>query len=275
MLLNLKQLLDYTNGKEFAVPAFNVYNMETVMGIMAAAEETNAPVIIQCYSRLFTNGEGAYVAPLAVAAAEMAHTPVCFHLDHGAGEAEVMKALRGGATGIMIDGSAYSFEENVALTKRVRKLCDALGVPVEAELGHVGTVNDEHMADFTEVSDAVKFVQETGVASLAVMVGTAHGVYKSAPVLDIERTRTIHQRTGLPLVLHGGSGVPDEQVKMAVEAGVRKMNFATDLVYAFFNSVYAKNGEIRAMDVFMKEPVESIKQYAIGKIQLLGADKLA
>ena len=100
-------------------------------------------------------------------------------------------------------------------------------------------------------------------------------MYKSAPVLDIERTREIHRVTGLPLVLHGGSGVPDDQVRMAVQAGVRKMNFATDLVYAFFNSVYAKNGEIRAMDVFMKEPVESIKQYAIGKIQLLGTDKLA
>ena len=112
------------------------------------------------------------------------------------------------------------------------------------------------------------------MAALAVMVGTAHGVYKKAPVLDIQRIADIHRETGLPLVLHGGSGVPDDQVKMAVKAGVRKMNFATDLVYAFFNSVYAKNGEIRAMDVFMQEPVEAIKKYCIEKIQLLGADKI-
>ena len=275
MLLNLKQLLDYTNGKEFAVPAFNVYNMETVMGIMAAAEETNAPVIIQCYSRLFTNGEGAYVAPLAVAAAEMAHTPVCFHLDHGAGEAEVMKALRGGATGIMIDGSAYSFEENVALTKRVRKLCDALGVPVEAELGHVGTVNDEHMADFTEVSDAVKFIQETGVASLAVMVGTAHGRYKKAPRLDMQRIRDISRETGIPIVLHGGSGVPDDQIKEAIKCGIRKVNFGTDVCYSFLDKVFETSRDKVALDLFMKDAVQNVKNFAVNKIKLLGADNKA
>lgn len=275
MLLNLKQLLDYTNGKEFAVPAFNVYNMETVMGIMAAAEETNAPVIIQCYSRLFTNGEGAYVAPLAVAAAEMAYTPVCFHLDHGAGEAEVMKALRGGATGIMIDGSAYSFEENVALTKRVRKLCDALGVPVEAELGHVGTVNDERMADFTEVSDAVKFVQETGVASLAVMVGTAHGRYKKAPRLDMQRIRDISRETGIPIVLHGGSGVPDDQIKEAIKCGIRKVNFGTDVCYSFLDKVFETSRDKVAIDMFMKDAVQNVKNFAVNKIKLLGADNKA
>ena len=111
-------------------------------------------------------------------------------------------------------------------------LCAAAGVFVEGELGHVGGTADEKVSDFTDVDEAVRFAKETGVAALAVMVGTAHGVYKSAPKLDIARVAAIHERTGLPLVLHGGSGVPDDQVRLAVQAGVRKMNFATDLVYA-------------------------------------------
>lgn len=196
------------------------------------------------------------------------------HLDHGAGIPQVLRALRLGCTGIMIDASTQPLEKNIEATRRAVEICGECGVFVEGELGHVGGTADEKMSDFTDVDEAERFAKETGVAAMAVMVGTAHGVYKSAPVLDIERIRTIHQRTGLPLVLHGGSGVPDDQVKMAVAAGVRKMNFATDLVYAFFNSVYAKNGKIQAMDVFMQEPVESIRQYAIRKIQLLGADRI-
>ena len=197
MLVNLKDLLKYTENAEFALPAFNVYNMETAMGIVAAADELSAPIVIQCYSRLFTNGEGYYVAPLAVAAAKAAKVPICFHLDHGASEKEVMKALRGGATGIMIDGSAYSFDENVALTKKIVDLCASIGVPVEGELGHVGTVNDDHMGEFTKPEEAAEFVDKTGVCSLAVMVGTAHGRYKKEPKLDKHRHAKQYRRSRL------------------------------------------------------------------------------
>ena len=275
MQSNLKQILALAESKGVAIPAFNCYNVESVMGVAQAARETGAPVIFQMFTRMMDTEFGTYVSAAIREAINLLPTPAVMHLDHGAGIPQVLRALRLGCTSIMIDASTQPLERNIAITRQAVEICGECGVFVEGELGHVGGTADEKMSDFTDVDEAVRFAKETGVAAMAVMVGTAHGVYKSAPVLDIERTRTIHQRTGLPLVLHGGSGVPDEQVRMAVEAGVRKMNFATDLVYAFFNSVYAKNGEIRAMDVFMKEPVESIKQYAIGKIQLLGADKLA
>ena len=275
MQCNLKEILALADSKGVAIPAFNCYNVESVMGVAQAARETGAPVIFQMYTRMMDTEFGSYVGAAIREAINRLPVPAAMHLDHGAGIPQVLRALRLGCTSIMIDASTHPLDENIAITRQAVEICRECGVYVEGELGHVGGTADEKMSDFTDVDEAARFAKETGVAAMAVMVGTAHGVYKSAPVLDIERTREIHRVTGLPLVLHGGSGVPDDQVRMAVQAGVRKMNFATDLVYAFFNSVYAKNGEIRAMDVFMKEPVESIKQYAIGKIQLLGTDKLA
>ena len=275
MQCNLKEILALADSKGVAIPAFNCYNVESVMGVAQAARETGAPVIFQMFTRMMDTEFGPYVAAAIREAINTLPVPAAMHLDHGAGIPQVLRALRLGCTSIMIDASTHPLDENIAITRQAVEICRECGVYVEGELGHVGGTADEKMSDFTDVDEAARFAKETGVAAMAVMVGTAHGVYKSAPVLDIERTREIHRVTGLPLVLHGGSGVPDDQVRMAVQAGVRKMNFATDLVYAFFNSVYAKNGEIRAMDVFMKEPVESIRQYAIGKIQLLGTDKLA
>lgn len=275
MWTDLKQILAMAEAKSVAVPAFNCYNMESVMGIAQAAKETGAPVIFQMFTRMMDTEFGSYVAAAIREAINQLVTPAVMHLDHGKGIPQVLRALRLGCTSVMIDASTKPLEQNIALTRQVVKICGECGVFVEGELGHVGGTADEKISDFTDVAEAERFAKETGVVAIAVMVGTAHGIYKSAPVLDIGRTRKIHQLTGLPLVLHGGSGVPDEQVKMVVEAGVRKINFATDLVYAFFNSVYDKNGEICAMDVFMQEPVESIKQYAISKIKLLGTDKLA
>ncbi len=272
MLVNLKDLLKYTENAEFALPAFNVYNMETAMGIVAAADELSAPIVIQCYSRLFTNGEGYYVAPLAVAAAKAAKVPICFHLDHGASEKEVMKALRGGATGIMIDGSAYSFDENVALTKKIVDLCASIGVPVEGELGHVGTVNDDHMGEFTKPEEAAEFVDKTGVCSLAVMVGTAHGRYKKEPKLDMQRISDIRDAANIPLVLHGGSGIPDEQIIESIKRGIKKVNFGTDVCYSFLDKVFETPRDKVAIDMFMKDAVQNVKEFAMGKIKLLGAE---
>lgn len=274
MTSNLKQILALAEAKNAAVPAFNCYNVESVMGVMQAARETNAPVIFQMYRRMYNTEFGTFVASAIDEAICQLQTPAVMHLDHGAGIPEVLRALRLGATSIMIDASTKPLEQNIADTRQVVEICGECGVYVEGELGHVGGTGDEKMSEFTDVVEAVRFAGETGIAAMAIMAGTAHGVYMKAPVLDIERIAAIHRKTGLPLVLHGGSGVPDDQVRMAVNAGVRKMNFATDLVYTFFNSVYAKKGEIKAMDVFMQEPVENIKQYAINKIRLLGADKI-
>ena len=145
MLVTLQEIIGMAEAGNYCVPAFNVYNIETVMGVIKAAEEQKAPVIIQVYPRLLNEEVGYYLAPVVVAAARKATVPVCFHLDHGPSESEVMKALRWGATGIMLDGSAHSFEENVALTKHIVDSCAAIGIGVEGELGHVGCVNDDTM----------------------------------------------------------------------------------------------------------------------------------
>ena len=276
MLVNLKQIITMADKGEYCIPAFNVYNMETVMGVIEAAEEKKAPVILQIYPRLFNEGSGYYLAPIALAAAEKASVPVCLHLDHGPSEREMTLALRSGATGIMLDGSAHPYEENVALTKKVVDTCALVGVPVEGELGHIGSVNDDAMDEFTSPEEAAEFVKRTGVTCLAVLVGNAHGHYKKTPKLDIERIKAIREATGgIPLVLHGGSGIPDDQVKAAIAAGIRKMNIGTDVCCAFADGTKASLDDPKrsiAVDIFMKKPIESVKQLALEKIKLVGAD---
>lgn len=277
MLVNLKTILDIAEKGKFAIPAFNVYNMENVMGIIRAAEEMNAPVIIQCYSRLFSSPEkeADYLSPIIAAAANKTKVPVCFHLDHGANYNVVAKALQCGCSSVMIDASAYELDENIRITKNVCDICGSIDVPVEGELGHVGSVNDDTMGEFTKVDEAVKFVKETGVSALAVLVGTAHGRYKKAPKLDIERIRDIKNATNIPLVLHGGSGVPDSEITAAIAAGIRKINFGTDLCYAFLDKVFETSREKVGIDLFMKGAVQSVCEFAKEKIKLLGAENKA
>lgn len=269
MLVTLKSILSIAMEEKKAIPAFNVYNLETLTGVIEAAEEAKSPVILQIYSRLFKDGSARLLAPAVLEAAHSASVPVCFHIDHGAGITEVTRAIRMGVSGAMIDGSAYSFEENVALTKEAVKLAENVGIEVEGEIGHVGTTAEEISGDYTTVEEAVKFVEATGVAALAVQVGTAHGRYKKAPKLAIDRIREISEATGLPIVLHGGSGIPDEEVKAAIQAGIRKVNFGTDVCYSFLDSVFETSREKIAVDVFMKEPIQSVKRYALGRIALL------
>lgn len=276
MLVTLKKVIDMAENGNFCIPAFNVYNMETVMGVAEAAEELRAPVIMQVYPRLFNEEAGYYSAPVILAAAKKMTVPVCFHLDHGPSEYEVIKALRLGASGIMFDGSEHSFEDNVALTKHIADICGTVGVQVEGELGHIGSVNDDGMDEFTNPDDAAEFVRRTGVACLAVLIGNAHGHYKKPPKLDIERVKAIRKATGgIPLVLHGGSGIPDDQVKAAVAAGIRKMNIGTDVCCAFADGAKAEldnPGRSLAVDLFMKPSIESVKRLAEEKIRLVGAD---
>lgn len=275
MLVNLSEILEIAEKKGFAIPAFNVYNMETVMGIIRAAEETNAPVIIQSYSRLFASEEAFYVAPMVLAAAKKAKVPVCFHLDHGAGKLEMTRALRYGCTGVMVDASMLPLEENIAETKAAVEQCGFVGVPVEGELGHIGSTSDASMSEYTSVEEAKKFVAETGVSALAIMVGTAHGHYKQAPVLDIERISAIHAATPAHLVLHGGSGVPDDQLVAAINAGIRKINFGTDVCFSFLDKVFETSRDVYAIDLFMKDAIANVAEFAKSKIRLLGAENKA
>ncbi|MBQ8605810.1 MAG: class II fructose-bisphosphate aldolase [Clostridia bacterium] len=276
MLVNFNEIISSAEKGGYCVPAFNVYNTEIIMGILAAAEEAKAPVILQVYPRLVNDEIGYFLAPAVLAGAAKASVPVCFHLDHGPSEVEVQKMLRWGATGIMIDGSVHSFEDNVKLTKHIVDICGAVNVGVEGELGHVGSVNDDAMEEYTDPEEAGEFVKRTGVTALAVLIGNAHGHYKKTPCLDIERVKAIRKATnGTPLVLHGGSGIPDEQVKAAIKAGVRKMNIGTDVCCAF--SKGAKDELNRescsiAPDIFTKPAIECVKELALSKIKLCGAD---
>ena len=274
MLVELKEILSMAEEGGYCVPAFNVYNIETARGVVNAAEELRAPVILQFYSRLVTSKVAEDVAPVVRDMARRASVPVCFHLDHGAGECEVVRSLRMGMTGIMIDASTEEFEENIRKTKNVVRLCDYVGVGVEGELGHIGKAadGDENViAEYTRPDEAEKYVKETGVCALAVMVGTAHGRYKKAPVLDIARIREIKKATNIALVLHGGSGVPDDQIRAAIGAGVRKMNFSTDLCYTFLDACRERDKSIVGIDLFMTEPIARVQSFAESKIKVLGA----
>lgn len=275
MLVGLKDVLAMAEKDGYCIPAFNVYNLETAKGVMLAAEKLRSPVILQFYSRLATSKVAEDVAPIILDMANKATVPVCFHLDHGAGECEVVRSLRMGMTGIMIDASTEEFEGNVAKTKNVVRLCDYVGVGVEGELGHVGKAADGDetvVTEYTHPDEAKKYVEETGVCALAVMVGTAHGRYKKAPVLDIERIKEIKKQANVALVLHGGSGVPDDQIRAAIKAGIRKMNFSTDLCYSFLDACRERDKSIVGIDLFMTEPIQRVQDFAEAKIKVLGAN---
>lgn len=273
MKYSLKEILDLAQEGGYAVPAFNVYNLETVMGVVRAVEETGAPVILQMYSRLVNTSTSRFLTPVILDVMNQLKTPVAFHLDHGTNLPQCIRAVRAGATGVMIDASTLSIEENIAITKNVVDFAKEASVCVEGELGHVGTTKDEKWGNYTEVPDAVRYVEETGVDALAIMVGTAHGKYAKAPVLAIDRIAQIHEATKAHLVLHGGSGVPDDQIRASIQAGIRKINFATDVCCAFIEGYKELDPYSAPLDVVMSQAADYVKAFALEKIRLLGADQ--
>lgn len=272
MLVNMKELLAAAERKGCAIPAFNVYNGETALAMFKAAEEADACIIVQMYSRLFMSEEAEFIAPSIVDAANRSKAKICFHLDHGSCDEAVARAIRWGCTSVMRDASALPFEENAAVLSRVVHFAHDLDISVEGELGHIGFAKDGVPTDYTQVDEALRYCEKTGVDALAVAVGTAHGHYKQAPVLAIDRIRELHEAIPAALVLHGGSGVPDDQIRAAVAAGIRKVNFGTDVCVSFLDAVRKVDPSIIGVDVFMKEPVQAVKRFALEKIALLGAE---
>lgn len=274
MRYSLKDILDLGEKGGFAVPAFNIYHFTGLMGVKNAVIETGAPVIFQVYNRLFDTGIAKYLIPAIKEVADELKTPVAIHLDHGAGIPEVIRAIRYGATSVMIDASTKEFEENVKITSEVVRLAKEADIGVEAEIGHVGLASSgDETGNFTEVASAVDFVNKTGVDALAVMVGTAHGKYKKAPTLGIERIKELHNATNAHLVLHGGSGVPDDQIQAAVKAGIRKINYATDVCCAFIEGYKNIDPYSAPLDVVMSKASESVKNFAVERITVLGANQ--
>jgi len=271
MRYTLSEILDFADEGGFAVPAFNVYNLETLMGVAHAAEMTGAPVIFQMYSRLFDTETGRFMAPVLRDVIDRLPSPAAFHLDHGAGIPECIRALRYGVTGVMLDASTLPLDENITETRKAVELAREAGISVEGELGHIGSTMEKTWAAYTEVSDAVRFVEETGISALAIMVGTAHGKYSKAPVIGIDRIAEIHEATSAHLVLHGGSGVPDEQVRAAIRAGIRKINFGTDVCCAFIEKYAALDPYSAPLDVVLAKAAAAVEAFAKEKICLLGA----
>ncbi|NLY45630.1 MAG: class II fructose-1,6-bisphosphate aldolase [Tissierella sp.] len=242
MLLTGKELLLDAQKNKYAVGAFNVNNMEIIQAIIDAAEELNSPVILQASQGGIKYAGIEYIANLGKLAGRNAKVPVALHLDHGTDFDQVMLCIRHGFTSVMIDGSIFPLEENIAITKKVVDIAHAVGVTVEAELGKIGGTEDhitvsEKDATFTDPLEAKRFVEETGVDYLAIAVGTAHGVYKGEPKLDYDRIKAIREVVDIPLVLHGSSGVPAESLQKAISLGISKINIDTDIRNAFAGAV--------------------------------------
>lgn len=234
-----KILLD-AQRNHYAVGAFNVENMEMAQAVISAAEEMRAPVMIQTTPSTVRYGTLPIYFAMLKALAERTDVPVALHLDHGESFEMAMQALREGYTSIMIDGSHSIFEENIAITKKVVDAAKPNGIPVEAELGKVGGKEDDldgGGGGYTDPEEAAEFVEKTGISSLAVAIGTAHGVYVGTPKLDIERLKKIAEKVSIPLVLHGASGLSNTDIKQCIAEGICKVNFATELRIAYSDGV--------------------------------------
>ena len=277
-LVTTKQLLLDAQKGGYAIGAFNVENMEMVQAVVAAAEEQKSPVIMQTTPSTVKYADLAYFYANVKTAAERASVTVVMHLDHGSSFELAMRALRVGYTSIMIDGSHESFADNIAVTKAVADACHPSAVPVEAELGKVGGKEDDldggEGDGYTVPSEALEFVNATGIDSLAVAIGTAHGVYKGEPKLDVNRLSEIREVVSIPLVLHGTSGVPDDAVRECIRRGICKVNYATDLRIAFTKGVK----EILEANPDTIDPKkynacgrEYVKQYVMGKMEVCGS----
>ena len=261
----------------YAVGAFNAENLEMVQAIVAAAEEARSPVIIQTTPSTLKYVPPDAFAGMARAIAERAAVPVALHLDHGDSFALCARCFRAGYSSIMIDGSKLPLDGNIALSRSVAEMCHASGIPVEAELGEVGGKEDSTVSNgdhLTNPADAERFVSETGVDSLAVGIGTAHGVYKTAPHLDIGRLAEIRAAVSIPLVLHGASGLSDKDVRDCIARGICKVNFATELRQAFTGGVRKfLDGDADAFDPkkFGKPAREAVREQVLLRMATCGS----
>lgn len=280
-LVTTKSILNKAQEGKYAIGAFNVENMEMVMAVISAAEEMNAPVIMQTTPSTVKYASLDYFLANARVAASQAKVPVVMHLDHGSSFELAAQAFRAGYTSIMIDGSHSSFEDNIKISKAVVDMCKPAGIAVEAELGKVGGKEDDldgGDGGFTDPQEAKEFVERTGVDSLAVAIGTAHGMYKGEPKLDLDRLSQIKEVVSIPLVLHGGSGIPDSKVQESIERGICKVNYATELRIAFTNGVnkYLKENK-DAIDPkkYNKAGMEEVKKFVKEKIKVCGCENKA
>lgn len=280
-LVTAKEMLLKAQKGGYAVGAFNVENMEMVKAVIAAAEELNAPVILQTTPSTVQYGTLSTFQAIVASEAKKAKIPVCLHLDHGNSFELAVQAINAGYTSIMFDGSHESFEDNISMTKKVVEVAEPCGISVEAELGRVGGKEDDLEADAdgnTDPEEAREFVERTGVDSLAIAIGTAHGFYHKTPVLDKKRVTEVKNLVSVPLVLHGASGLYDEDVRECVERGMCKVNFATELRVAYTDA--EKKLLKEQPDIFDPKKLgvvgmESVKTLVKDRIKVCGSENKA
>lgn len=280
MFVTMKEMLSHADKHKYAVMAVNCCNMECAKAIISAAQEENSPVIVNISPRQYkVHADVNATVPMLKKLAENATVPVALNLDHGQEYVDVMKAIKYGFSNIMFDGSALPYEENLSRTQLVSELAHSYGCTIEAELGHVGQASSgdgEKLDYFTNVEQAVEFVNETKVDALAVAVGTAHGKYPDGfvPKLDFDRLTELHEALDIPLVLHGGSGAGQENIQKAIACGISKINVCTD-VFGIGRDAMKKaldeNPKIDLMDLCHIQEL-AMKEYIIEYMRMIGSN---
>lgn len=279
MLLNMKELLAVANEHNFAIPAFNIGTGQILNGVMDKCEELKAPVILAIHP-LEHDFQGDSFLKMCIDRANKSPIPVCIHLDHSEW-GPIVRAIRAGFTSVMIDASSLPFEENVAITKKVCELAHPLGVSVEGELGTIGTTDGDTEGGtaeiiYTKPEDAVRFVEETGCDTLAIAIGTAHGIYPAGmkPELKQDLLSEIKSKVSVPLVLHGGSGNKDSEIAEAVKRGINKINISSDIKDAFYQELRKTLQDPKIREPFELYPasVKAMQEVVEHKIKLFNDD---
>lgn len=278
MLVNLNDVLKKAQKEHYAVGLFNTTDTDMLEAAISAAEELNSPIIIGTAEVLLPYGELKLIAPSIIAAAKRASVPVVVHYDHGLTFERCMEALKLGFSSIMFDGSAGDSDMNMAETRDVVRIAHAMGATVEGEIGHVGeaaTCDNATSDRYTTVKEAKEFLDATGVDALAIAIGTAHGAYKAKPCLDIERLKEIRENVDTPLVLHGGSGLSDDDFRNTIKQGIAKVNIFTDLCVAGENAVKQAISESKGYLEMRNMKVNAIKEAVKTKMKLFGSENKA
>ncbi len=272
-LVTLANALAIAKEKNIAIGAFNIGNYESLKAVIDCATEEKLPVIIQIFNRLFNDNKAHDMAALVKIMAENADIPVVLHLDHGKTIDQVKRAVQYGFTSVMIDASDLPMEENILTTKEVVAIAHPHNISVEAELGRLlpkGTVDCENFLTVPE--EALEFVQQTGIDALAVAIGTSHGFYKETPFIDLERLKKISDLVRIPIVLHGGSDTPDDDVQQAIRYGIRKINLATELHQTYINAITIQaeihKTKFSPIDVYNLPVYEKMKELVRQKMRL-------
>ena len=273
MLVTLREVLKDAQAKRYGVGLFNTVNLEMAKGVLAAAEELKSPVIIGTAEVLLPYASLEELTYFLLPMAQKASVPVVLHYDHGLTEEKILEALKLGFSSIMYDCSTDSYENNIGRVAQMVKITRLFGASVEGELGHVGA-NESSTGDdsiYTQPEEALDFVHRTGVDALAVAIGTAHGAYKEKPRLDIQRLARIAQMVPTPLVLHGGSGLTDEDFRNCVANGIAKINIFTDINCAAAQAAHDSWQAGRGLTDLQNEITEAVKQETMKKMRIFGS----